>query len=75
MYTKAAESFFGGKRIHVARALEPHWSLSAVYLWEEIVPLAAARKLAELSGGKLPVIDELYDDHGNIIKKKQKRRA
>lgn len=75
MYTAKAESYFGGKRIHVARALDPHWSASAVYLWEDIVPLAAARKLAELSDGKLHVVEELYDQHGNIIKKKHKRRA
>lgn len=79
MYTATAEAHFGGKRVHVARALDPLWSTSAVYLWDEVVPLAAARKLAELSDGKLEVIEELYDQHGNIksipVKKKHRKRA
>lgn len=75
MYIEAAEKFFGGKRADLARVLRDEWSTSAVYLWDEVVPLAAARKLCELSSGQLPVLNELYDSHGNIIRKKSKRRA
>ena len=66
-----------GLHSDIARALQPHWSTAAVYLWGEIVPLAAARKLAEVSGGKLVVVEELYDAKGNITqaaKKKHKSR-
>ncbi len=73
MHIEDAEAYFGGKRVGIAKALEPHWSTSAVYLWKDVVPLAAARKLAELSEGRLEVIEDLYDQHGNI--KKHKKRA
>lgn len=84
MYTKTAETFFGGKRFHLAQALKDEWSASSVYLWKRVVPLNAARKLAELSEGKLKVLEDLYDDHGSIANvadkilpadKKKKRRA
>ncbi len=66
MFTKTAESFYGGKRSHLAQALRDDWSTSAVYLWRGVVPLAAARKLEQISGGKLQVIADLYDERGNI---------
>lgn len=72
MFTKTAQSFFGGKRSHLAQALKDDWSVSAVYLWKGVVPLAAARKLEEISGGKLQVIADLYDDHGNIVSQEDK---
>ncbi len=72
MFTKTAESFFGGKRIHLANALRDCWSSSAVYLWKGVVPLAAARKLVEISDGKLQVIPDLYDERGNIASQRDK---
>lgn len=67
MFTKTAESFFGGKRSHLAQALKDDWSTSAVYLWRGVVPLAAARKLEQISDGKLQVIPDLYDERGSIV--------
>jgi hypothetical protein len=67
MFTNIAQSFFGGRRIDLAKALEGDWSASAVYLWKGIVPLAAARKLEKITEGKLRVIEELYDERGNIV--------
>ncbi len=66
MLTDTAQSFFGGRRADLAKALDGNWSASAVYLWKGVVPLAAARKLAEITEGKLQVIEELYDERGNI---------
>lgn len=67
MFTKTAESFFGGKRSNLARALKDGgWSASAVYLWRGVVPYAAARKLEQITDGKLQVIPDLYDERGNI---------
>jgi hypothetical protein len=71
MLKQTALAHFGGRRADLARALHPAWSSSAIYLWGDIVPLAAARKLSELSGGKLEVIEDLYDEQGNIIKKEK----
>jgi hypothetical protein len=52
-------------RAGIHRALGS-WTPQAVYLWEEIVPLSAARKLAEASGGALSVDESLYDEKGCI---------
>lgn len=73
MFKAEAIAHFGGRRADLVRALEPDWSSSAVYLWGDIVPLAAARKLAERSGGKLAVVEDLYDTHGNIISASNKK--
>lgn len=74
MLIETAESFFGG-RAHIARALGPNRSVSAVYQWTDIVPLAAARRLQELSNGELRIVESLYDEHGRAIhKKKSKKR-
>ncbi|HEY3494559.1 MAG TPA: hypothetical protein VGK73_07730 [Polyangiaceae bacterium] len=67
MLTKTAETHFGG-RAGIARALGPSRTVSAVYQWKDVVPLAAARKLAELSGGVVPVVDDLYDQYGRILR-------
>jgi hypothetical protein len=81
MRTDTAQAFFGGRRADLAKALQGTWSASAVYLWKGVVPLAAARKLSEMTEGKLQVIEDLYDERGNIaseddkILPKQKRSA
>jgi hypothetical protein len=75
MLIETAEKFYGGKRAGVARVLNEWWSQSAVYLWKDVVPLAAARKLSELSGGRLEVIDSMYDQHGNIVRSKDQSAA
>jgi hypothetical protein len=80
MLKATALEYFDGKRAELARALQPTWSPQAIYLWDEIVPLAAARKLAELSGGRLEVIEDFYNAKGNITaearkKHKPRRRA
>ncbi len=72
MLTKTAESFFGGKRCHLANALKDDWSVSAVYLWKGVVPLNAARKLQEITEGKLQVIEDLYDERGSIVSRADK---
>lgn len=72
MFTKTAESFFGGNRAKLAQALKDGWSASAVYLWKGVVPLAAARKLEQISEGKLQVIPDLYDERGSIANPQDK---
>ena len=72
MFTKTAQSYFGGKRSHLAQALKDEWSVSAVYLWKGVVPLAAARKLEEITDGKLQVIPDLYTDRGSIASPEDK---
>lgn len=64
MRIEVAEKFFGG-RAGIVRAL-PNRTKGAVYHWEHVVPLAAARKLAELSGGSLAVDESLYNEFGHI---------
>jgi hypothetical protein len=72
MLTQTAEKFFG-ERKGIAKALSStkQRSVSAVYQWDDVVPLAAARRLAELSGGELQVVEELYDEFGHIRREKQ----
>jgi hypothetical protein len=70
MLTQTAESHFGG-RAGIARVLAPSRTVSAIYQWGEVVPLAAARQLAELSGGAIAVADNLYDQYGRILRKSQ----
>ncbi len=72
MFTKTAQSYFGGKRSHLAQALKDDWSVSAVYLWKGVVPLAAARKLEQITEGRLQVIPDLYDDRGSIVNPEDK---
>jgi hypothetical protein len=72
MRTDTAQAFFGGRRADLAKALEGTWSASAVYLWKGVVPLAAAKKLAEITEGKLQVIEDFYDERGNIASEKDK---
>jgi hypothetical protein len=67
MLTNTAQAYFGGRRADLARVLSNDWSASAVYLWKGVVPLAAARKLAEITKGELQVLDDLYDEKGNIV--------
>lgn len=81
MLTADALAHFG-KRSAIARALQPDWTHAAVYLWDDVVPLSAARKLADLSGGELTVVESLYDSKGNIARPhgyvnphKRKKRA
>lgn len=66
MLTKLAESHFGS-RAAIAHVLAGNRSVSAVYQWKDIVPLAAARRLATLSEGALSVDESLYDEQGKII--------
>jgi hypothetical protein len=88
MRTDTAQAFFGGRRANLAKALHGIWSASAVYLWKGVVPLAAAKKLSEITKGELQVVEELYDERGSIasvsdkilkppkeIKPKVRRRA
>jgi hypothetical protein len=77
MLTKNAHAHFGPRRADIAHALGDCRSASAVYQWDEVVPLAAARRLAVLSNGALTVDESLYDEMGRIIPrpKKAKRRA
>lgn len=74
MLTATAESHFGG-RAGIARVLtaDKRRTISAVYQWGDVVPLAAAHELAELSGGACSVVDDLYDRYGRIIRKHKKR--
>lgn len=69
MLLKTAEEFFGGCA-QIARLLSSSETrtVSAVYQWKEkgVVPLMAARQLAQLSRGKLKVDDSLYDQYGRI---------
>lgn len=77
MLIQTAESFFGGCA-GIARVLHPSRTVSAVYQWKKkgVVPLMAAQQLAELSGGKLAVDLDLYDEYGNIASKiKHTKRA
>ncbi len=71
MLTKTAEGFFGGRK-GIAKALSTR-TAAAVYLWDDVVPLMAAKELSELSGGKLNVEESLYDRYGRIIRKTKKR--
>ena len=64
MLKSQALAFFK-TRAEIHRALGS-WTPQAVYLWDEIVPLSAARKLAEVSGGALVVDESLYDAKGSI---------
>lgn len=68
MLTSTAESHFGG-RAGIARALNGSRTVSAIYQWGEVVPLAAARRLAALSEGAIPVVESMYDELGKIIRK------
>jgi hypothetical protein len=70
MLTQTAELHFGG-RAGIARVLAPKRTQSAIYQWGEVVPLAAARDLALLSGGAIGVDDGLYDQYGRIARKTQ----
>jgi hypothetical protein len=65
MLLASAVSHFQGKP-NIVRALEGAWTKAAIYHWDRVVPLAAARKLAEKAGGALPVDESLYDEKGNI---------
>jgi hypothetical protein len=64
-----AEQFFGGRK-GIAQALSDRRSLSAVYQWEHAVPLAMARRLAEISQGKLSIDESVYDEMGRVNHKK-----
>ena len=69
MLLKTAEDFFGGcKRIASILSTTETRTVSAVYQWKKkgVVPLMAARQLAQLSRGKLKVDDSLYDQYGRI---------
>ncbi len=68
MLTKTAERYFEG-RAGIVRALEGSRSVSAVYQWGDVVPLAAARRLATLADGKLEVVESMYDELGRIARK------
>lgn len=68
MLTKSAEKHFGS-RSDIARVLKGRRTVSAVYQWGDVVPLMAARTLAELSEGKVPVDESLYDQYGRIESK------
>jgi hypothetical protein len=74
MLTDTAINHFG-RKFRIAQLLKPDWTISAVYMWEDVVPHAAAQKLAQLSEGKLEVIESLYDSHGNIIRTEAEKRA
>jgi hypothetical protein len=65
MLTASAEAHFGG-RSDIARALKGSRTIAAVYQWGEVVPRAAALKLADLSAGKLTVDESLYNEFGHI---------
>jgi hypothetical protein len=69
MLLKTAEEYFGGCK-QIARLLSSTdtRTVSAVYQWKEkgVIPLVAARQLAQLSRGKLKVDDSLYDQYGRI---------
>lgn len=74
MLTQSAELHFGG-RAGIAKALAGNRTVSAVYQWGDVVPLGAARRLATLSEGKLPVVEDMYDELGRIIRKNQTSAA
>lgn len=65
----------------IAKALDGACFPSAVYQWKRkgVVPLWAARKLSEATGGELLVDESLYDAKGRIavpvVSPKKKRRA
>jgi hypothetical protein len=69
MLTQSAESRFGS-RAAIARALAGHRSVAAVYHWGDVVPLAAARRLAAIDG-ELVVDESLYDEFGKIIRRQE----
>ena len=73
MLTQTAESHFGG-RAGIARALATHRTVSAIYQWGDIVPLMAARELAEKSGGAIQVDESLYDRYGRPLRKPIRKR-
>jgi hypothetical protein len=70
MLIETAESFFQG-RSGIAKALGDNRSVSAVYQWWEVVPLAAARRLEELSSGQVRVVESMYDELGRAIHKRK----
>jgi hypothetical protein len=72
----AVEHF--GSCANIAHHLEGLCLPSAVYQWQGkgVVPLWAARKLAEISDGHLHVDESLYDPKGRALRlPKPKRRV
>jgi hypothetical protein len=65
MLVKDAEAHFGG-RSGIVKIMTPGWTKSAVYQWDDVVPLMAARRLEFLSGGALRVNYALYSKSGHI---------
>lgn len=74
MLKQAAISFYGNEH-KIALALGGYRTVSSVYQWKEVVPLAAARKLEMASAGKLRVDISLYDELGHGIRLPKKKRA
>lgn len=70
MFTSAAEKHFGGRK-GIARVLAGIRSTAAVYLWGDVVPRAAAKRLEALSNNQVPVDESLYDEHGKIARKQE----
>jgi hypothetical protein len=70
MLTQSAETHFGN-RAAIAHALGDSRSVSAVYQWKDVVPLAAARRLEKITEGKLRVNNALYDEFGHARRLKQ----
>lgn len=65
MLTASALAHFG-TRSNIARALAGSRTVGAVYQWGEVVPRAAAIKLASQSDGILEVDESLYNEFGHI---------
>jgi hypothetical protein len=67
-----AERVFGGRK-GIAKALSAceYRSVSAVYQWKFGVPIAAARKLAELSNGALSVDKTVYDENWRVVRSRE----
>lgn len=69
MLLKTAVEHFGGcKQIASILSSTEMRTVQAVYQWKKkgVIPLAAARQLAQISRGKIKVDDSLYDQYGRI---------
>lgn len=64
MLVKDAEEYFGS-RLAIIKALGSR-TRSAIYQWDEVVPLMAARELESLTNGALKVDYGLYGKSGHI---------
>jgi hypothetical protein len=67
-----------GSCADIARVLDGACFPSAVYQWQRkgVVPLWAARKLSDATGGELRIDESLYDAKGRIsVPAKKKRKA